>query len=345
MILETIKKLCSLRGVSGDEGEVREYIIHEISDYADTVSTDVMGNIIAFKQGKKRSSKKILLAAHMDEVGIMVNSITEDGYVKFSAVGGIDPRLFLGTTVYIGDKKVLGVIGCKAIHLVSSDEQKSVPDISDMYIDIGANTKGDAEKQIAVGDTGCFEDNICEFGNGYIRAKALDDRVGCAALIELIKSEIASDTYFAFTVQEEVGCRGALGAAFSIRPDIALIIEGTTAADIPTVDETKQICKLGHGVVIPFMDRGTIYSRELYRMLTETAENNGIAWQTKTYIAGGTDASAIQRSAGGVLTAGLAVAIRNIHAPASIAKVSDIECMLSLAENFLYKLGECEKDV
>ena len=219
------------------------------------------------------------------------------------------------------------------------DHEKPV-ETDELYIEIGAGSREEAEKLVALGDTGAFSDEIREFGNGLIKAKALDDRFGCTVLLELIKHELPIDCRFAFSVQEEVGMRGAFTAAFRAMPDIALIVEGTTAADYPFVTGNKKICKIGSGVVIPFMDSGTIYDRELFSMLTGIAEKNGIPWQTKTVVAGGTDAAAFQRSRAGVKTAGIAAPVRNLHSPSTVAGIADMEAVYNLARLFLAEIGE-----
>ncbi len=339
-MLETIKALCALSGVSGDEGPVRDYIKSRVASYADDMKTDAMGNLIVFKKGKKTPSKTVMLCAHMDEVGVIITGITDDGYLKFDCVGGIDRRVLIGKTVTIGKSGVFGVIGLMAYHLVKKDEREKIPPLSDMYIDIGAGNKEEAAKLVSPGDTGAFDNSFIAFGNGFVKTKALDDRAGCAVLIKLLESELPVDCAFAFTVQEEVGTRGAAVAAYSVKPDIALIVENTTAADLPSVPSSKKVCSVGKGVVIPFMDNATIYDRELYAMLTALAERNEIPWQTKSYISGGTDAGAVQRSHGGVMTAGIAAPVRNLHSPANVACVRDLEAVYKLAALFLVEIGE-----
>lgn len=337
---ETIKDLCALGGVSGTEDDVRGYIMSRVAAFADSMETDAMGNLIVFKKGAKSPSKTLMLCAHMDEVGIIVTGMTDDGYLKFDIVGAIDRRVIIGKTVYIGKNKVFGVIGNKAVHLVKKEEREKVPPLEDMYIDIGTKDKNEASQMLSLGDTGAFDNAIVEFGGGFIKAKALDDRVGCAVLIKLLESELPVDCYFTFSVQEEVGTRGAFGAAFRISPEIALIVEGTTAADLPSVKSTKKICALGKGAVIPFMDGATIYNKELYGLLTELAEQNGIPWQTKSYVSGGTDAAAVQRSRAGVMTAGIAAPVRNLHSPSCVGCFSDFDAVLKLAGKFLEAIGE-----
>ena len=339
-MLDTMETLCCLDGVSGREDEVREYILERVMPFADEIQTDAMGNLMVFKKGAAKPKQRVMLAAHMDEVGLIITEITEDGYLRFDAVGGIDRRVLIGKRVFVGSVRTLGVIGSKAIHLTTAEQRKSLPKLSDMYIDIGAKDKAEAEALVQLGDTAAFDDSVIRFGDGFIKAKAIDDRAGCASMLELIESQLPCDCWFAFTVQEEVGCRGASVAARSIQPDVALILEGTTAADIPGVSGADRVCQLGKGVVIPYMDKGTIYDRELYGMLCRLAEENGISWQTKSHVAGGTDASAIQRSGAGVRVAAVSVAVRNIHSPASIVKAEECEAQLKLARLFLKEFAE-----
>ena len=339
-MLETIKALCALHGVSGDEGPVRDYIKSRVAPYADDIATDAMGNLIVFKKGKKTPTKKVMLCAHMDEVGVIVTGVTDDGYLKFESVGGIDRRVLIGKTVKVGKDDVLGVIGNMAYHLVKKDEREKIPALSDMYIDIGAGNKEDALTRVSPGDTGAFDSNFLEFGDDFLGARALDDRAGCAVLIKLIESELPVDCTFAFTVQEEVGTRGAVVASFRVMPDIALIIESTTAADLPSVPSSKKVCFVGKGAVIPFMDNAAIYNKELYQALTSLADKSNIPWQTKSYISGGTDAGAVQRSRGGVMTAGIAAPVRNLHSPSNVACLKDIEAVCRLAGLFLNEIGE-----
>lgn len=339
-MLDTIKTLCALDGISGLEDNVRDYIKSRIAPLADSIRTDAMGNLIVFKKGRKTPTKSLMLCAHMDEVGIIVTGITDDGYLKFDSVGGIDRRVIIGKTIFVGDKKIFGIIGNKAYHLVKKEERDKIPPLDEMYIDIGAKNKEEAAKLVSLGDTGAFDDTVISIGNGFIKAKALDDRFGCAVLMKLMESELPVDCTFVFAVQEEVGNRGAFGASFSVSPDIALIVETATTADLPSVPASKKVCFVGKGVVIPFMDKSTIYNRELYTLLTELAEKNSIPWQTKTYISGGTDASAIQRSRAGVMTAGIAAPVRNLHSPSSVGSIADFEAVYKLAELFLGAIGD-----
>lgn len=334
-MLNELKTLCSLSGVSGFEDDVRSYLIREARPYADSIRVDAMGNLILFKKGAKSTGNKLMLCAHMDEVGMIIRSVTEEGYLKFSFVGGVDRRVAIGKRVLVGPEKVPAVVGIKAYHLVSRDEEKSVPKADAMYLDLGAKEKADAEQLVKPGDCAVFDSDCVEFGNGFFKAKAIDDRVGCAIMLALLREELPLDVTFVFTVQEEVGTRGAFGAAFSVTPEIALVLETTTAADIPSTQEHQRVCSPGKGPVIPYMDGGTIYDRALFERLRALAQEHQIPWQTKHYISGGTDARAIQRTKQGVRVAGLAAAIRYLHAPAGVGCVRDFDDMLRLTRLFL----------
>ncbi len=339
-MLETLKTLCYLSGPSGYEDEVRDYILERVMPYVQDIYTDSMGNLIVTKKGKKTPARKVLICAHMDEVGIIITGTDDGGYLRFDFLGGVDRRVVIGKRVYIGKDRIPGVIGIKAYHLVDKEEEKSVPKREDMYVDIGATSNDEALELVNLGDCGVFEDSVYEFGDGFLKAKAIDDRVGCAAMLKLIESPLPCDCSFAFTVQEELGTRGAKIAAIKVCPELAIVLEGTTAADLPEVPEGKTICKLGDGIVVPFMDKGTVYSRGLYKTVTGLAEKNDIKWQTKQMIAGGTDAAALQRSGLGVDTIAISAPIRNIHSPASIAKISDFEVMPKLAMLLLEAISE-----
>ncbi len=332
-----LKDLCLLNGTSGDESRVREYIISQIKDYCE-YRIDALGSIIAFKKGKETPSKKVSLNAHMDEVGFIVTGITDEGYLRFGTVGGIDSRVCIDRVVSIGQNGVKGVIGDKAFHLLDADERKKCPDFDKLLIDIGATSKEEAQQAVSLGDFIYFESDYSEFGNGFIKAKALDDRVGCMLLIELIQSELAYDTYFCFNVQEEVGLRGAGCTAYSVGADVAVILEATTAADLDGVTGSDRVCVLGDGPVISFMDRRTIYPKDLFDLGFAVAKENGIPVQTKTAVAGGNDAGAIQRSGAGARVMAISVPSRYIHSGASVIKKSDIDHMRKLLHALLPKL-------
>ena len=330
-----LKELCLLNGTSGDESRVREYIIGKIKDFCE-YEVDALGSVIAFKKGKKCPNKKVCLNAHMDEVGFIITDITDEGYLRFSTVGGIDQRVCLDRVVKINDVK--GVIGDKALHQLKPEEEKVSPSFDKLLIDIGATSKEEAEEYVCIGDLAYFESEYYEFGDGFIKAKALDDRIGCMLLIKLIQSELEYDTWFCFNTQEEVGLRGAKCTSFQVQSDISVILEATTASDLDGVHGGNRVCCAGMGPVISFMDRRTVYDRELFRLAFETAKENSIPCQTKTAVAGGNDAGAIQTSGRGARVCAISLPCRYIHSAASVVKKEDIENTEKLIFKLLDKL-------
>lgn len=333
-----LKKLCLLDGISGDERAVRELIIDEIKDYADSITVDNLGNIVVHKKGRNRAKSRLMLSAHMDEVGLLVTDITSDGYLKFDEVGGIDRRILPGKSVTVGNNKVCGVIGIKPVHLSKGDESKKIPELSDMYIDIGAESRENALEYVSYGDSINFVSDFTE-NSGTITSKALDDRFGCLVLIELIKSELEYDADFVFAVQEEVGLRGAKVAAYSVDPEFALVVETTTAADVPNIEESRQVCSLSDGAVISVMDRRTIYDKEMISLAFECAEKIGVKAQYKRAVAGGNDAGVIHSSRSGVRTLALSLPCRYLHSPNCVVNKSDCESVLMLARELANRIA------
>lgn len=341
-LLTLTRTLCAKFGPSGWEDEVREYILQAALPYADRVETDPMGNLMVFRKGRNLTERPIMLCAHMDEAGVIVKSFTEDGMVKFGFIGGVDPRVVIGRRIQFhtenGDT-VEGIVGIKAVHLTTASERQHAPKARDLYIDIGCTSKKQAEDKLSLGDCGTFAPEIVSFGDGLFKAKALDDRVGCAVLLMTMREQPPVDTWFCFHVQEEVGLRGAATTAFAIQPAFCLVLEGTTAADLADIPPHKQVCALRHGVVLPFMDRSTIYDAELFEMMRDACEARGIAWQTKQFISGGTDAGRVHKSTQGVRTIGMAAPLRYIHSPSSVAAESDIIALYRAAKAFLEEIG------
>lgn len=326
-----LKQLCKLNGASGNENKVREFITSKIkADYV----VDNLGSVIAFV-GDDSDCNNVSINAHMDEVGFIITGITDDGYLRFSPVGGIDPRVCLDRVVET-ENGVKGVIGDKAFHLLSGDEKSKCPDFESLLIDIGATDKKQAEEVVSLGDYAYFVSEYIEFGDGYIKAKALDDRIGCMLMIDMINENIEGT--YCFNVQEEVGLRGAKCTAENTCPDIAIILESTTAADLDGVSGADRVCVLGDGPVISFMDGRTIYDKQLYNLAMQTAKEIGIPVQTKTAIAGGNDAGAIQTASGGTRVLAISLPTRYIHSGASVVKKSDIEATKLLIKELLPKL-------
>lgn len=336
---ELLQKLCNSCGVSGDESRIKDIILKEITPFVNDVKVDCLGNIIALKKGEKKSSKKLMLSAHMDEVGFIVTYITDDGLLKFNTVGGINENVICGKSVVVGEKQIPGVIGLKPVHLLDSDErQKTVP-IEDLYIDIGAKNKNEVLENISIGDSACFLPNYV-LENNMIKSKAIDDRVGCFILINLIKQNLPFDMYFTFVVQEEIGLRGAKIAAYTVDPDLAIVVEATTAADIKGTLPEKQVCKVGEGAVISFMDKSTIYNKDLYKLALNLAQANNIKVQVKSLVAGGNDAGAIHMARNGVKTIAVSLPCRYLHTSCSMICAEDIFETQKLVQKLLEKICE-----
>lgn len=325
-----LKTLCTLNATSGREDAVRDFLIAQLPEDV-SYMVDALGNLIVEKKGRQPAKNKVMLASHMDEVGLIITYITDEGFLKFACVGGIDSRVLFGKQVTVGEHAVPGFIGGKAIHQCAKDEKKSVPEAESLYIDIGADSKKEAEALVSLGDNAYFASDYVEFGDGFVKAKALDDRVGNLLMLQMLRSDLPYDMTFCFTVQEEIGTRGAAAAAYTVAPDYAIVLECTTAADLPDVSGHKKVCTLGGGAVVGFMDRGTVYDKGLYDLAFRLSRENRIPCQTKTIIAGGNDAAAIHKAAGGIKTIAVSVPCRYIHSPACVAKKEDIESVRSLA--------------
>ncbi len=334
-MLRLFKELCTIPAVSGREDSLREFILSKVSGFC-KAEVDRNGNIICFKKGKNTAAKKIMIDAHIDEVGIIVTGYTDDGFLKFSTVGGISPAVMNARRVIFEGGRI-GVIGIKPVHLASADEKKKYPDADSLYIDIGVDTKSEAEKIISLGDTAVFEGDVRE-ANGRIIARAIDDRAGVAVLIKLLESDALYDFYATFTVQEEVGCRGAKTAAYTVDPDGAIVLEATTAADLDGVSIDNRVCSLGDGPAVSFMDRSTLYDKRLY----DAAIKSGIKCQPKAAVAGGNNSGAVHLTRGGVPTVAISVPCRYIHSPSCLADFGDIEGMYALSEYMLSKMASGE---
>ncbi|WP_334099879.1 M42 family metallopeptidase [Thermotoga petrophila] len=317
-----LKELSMMPGVSGDEGKVRDFIRSKIEGLVDNLYTDVLGNLIALKRGRD-SSKKLLVSAHMDEVGFVVNKIEKDGKVAFLPVGGVDPRILPGKVVQLKDLK--GVIGYRPIHL-QRDEENTPPRFENLRIDFGFSSADEAKKYVSIGDYVSFVSDYIE-KNGRAVGKAFDDRAGCSVLIDVLESGVnpAYDTYFVFTVQEETGLRGSAVVVEQLEPTCAIVVETTTAGDNPELEERKWATHLGDGPAITFFHRGYVIPKEIFQTIVDTAKNNDIPFQMKRRTAGGTDAGRYARTAYGVPAGVISTPARYIHSPNSIIDLNDYE--------------------
>ncbi|MCM1333508.1 MAG: hypothetical protein NC084_03220 [Bacteroides sp.] len=335
--LELIRALSSLNGVSGDEDAVRDFIADRLP--ADCIATtDPLGNLIVTKKGKTSPKNKVMLCAHMDEVGLIVTQITDEGLLKFAPVGGISPSAVYGRRVVFSDG-VRGVIAAKATHMVKGDEKEKQPKLDELWIDVGASSREEAGKKVRAGDRCTFESEFFLFGEDKMKGKALDDRVGCAILLSLLGEGLPYDLTAVFTVQEEIGTRGAACVAYTVRPDYAIVLETTTACDLPDIKGADRVCAVGGGAVVSYMDRATIYDKAIYRLALDLAADKKIAAQTKTKVAGGNDSGAIHKAVGGIRTAAISVPTRYLHTPACVMSRADAEAVDALARALYERLS------
>lgn len=304
-----LELLSNENGVSGNENKIRDIIINEITQYADKIKIDTMGNVIAFKQG--RTDKRVMITAHMDEPGFIVSEITDSGYLKIKTVGTIDPRVIVSKRVRIGDTKVKGVIGMKAIHLQKKAERENTVSVSDLFVDIGAKNKADALKSVQTGDFIAFDTEFKDLG-ANIKGKALDSRMGCACLIELLKCEFEYDIYAVFAVQSEIEGRGALVAAYDIAPDATIVISTVEAADMFGTKPHERAAILGNGVI-----------------MSSTADNPLSP-----------DAKAILTAGRGTSIVNIAIPCRYSHTPVCMVSKSDIGDALERITSILRNGGE-----
>ena len=339
--IRLLEKLCNACAVSGDESEVRSIVLDEIRSHADRVEVDAIGNVLATRLGKSSPRKKrlrVMLAAHMDEIGFMLIHHEEGGIFRFNTVGGIDIRQLVGKPVWVGKDHIPGVIGAKPIHLTTSNERKSTIPLDALRIDLGL----EANPKVKVGDRATFATRFTRTGPS-LRAKALDDRLGVATLIELVKHAPDNiDLLAAFTVQEEVGLRGAQVAAYTFDPDLGIALDSTPAMDLPDweqesgKDENSYYnTRLDGGPAIYLADSATLADPRLIRHFADTAEAARIPFQFRQPGRGGTDAGAIHRSRAGVPSISVSVPARYLHTAAGIARLSDWRNTLTLLHSAL----------
>lgn len=342
--LQLLENLSNAPGVSGDEGKVRHLIHAAIEDHMDDVRVDNLGNLIVVKKPQSETDGdgrplRVMVAAHMDEVGFMVVNVNSDGLLKFRAVGGIDSRIVLAKTVRIGDDGVPGIIGVKPTHLTSRQEARKVLKLDDLVIDIGATSNSDAERKVKSGDYVSFDTQFSRVGR-LVKNKALDDRAGCAVLATLLQADYAFEFYAAFTVQEELGLRGAQVAAYDVDPDVAFVLEATIADDLPKDKDVSSTTEMGKGPAITLMDRGMLADRRLVDLLVETAQAHAIPYQFKQPGPGGTDAGAIHLAREGIPSAAVSVPSRYLHSPASLLSPEDFNHTIELMRHALQRLPE-----
>lgn len=339
-----LKKLTEDFGVSGCDNQIKEIILKEITPFCETITRTKDGNIIAFKKGRKSPHKKIMVSAHTDEVGFMVKDITKEGYLELCEVGGIDSRILLSKRVFVGEKKIPGIIGIKAVHMTDKKEREEIIPIEKMYVDIGAFDYEDALKYVERGDYILFDSEYTELSENKIKAKALDDRVGVKILIDLLKTDVEYDFYAVFNSLEEIGLKGAMTASYFVNPDVALILEGTTCSDVLGTEEHLQSTNQGKGAVLSICDRSSVSDKELNDFIISLSEKENIPLQFKRTNKGGNDAGAIQTARDGVKTAVISVPLRYIHSPVSVMDKRDFEAAYKIAAAFVNNIGDFKND-
>lgn len=335
---ELLKQLTEVSGVSGFEKDVRLLIRDLIKDHVDEWRVDAIGNLIATKRGTGESDLRVMVDAHMDEVGLLITGVDNHGTYKFLTVGGLDSKALSGKVVRVGSKNLTGVIGLKPLHLLTNSQINAKLRTDSLRIDIGASSKAEAGKKVKPGEPATFVSDYEELGQVAI-GKAFDDRAGCAALIMLIKGErFAFDLIAAFTVQEEVGLRGARVAAYGVKPDAAIVLECTPAYDLPYKREVSPNVALGKGPALYVMDARTIQDPRLVSHIINVADANKIPYQIRRPGGGGTNTAAIQRTGAGVPAATVATPGRYIHGPVSMINLSDFDNVVKLVDATLRSL-------
>lgn len=318
-----LKELTESSGPSGFETEVRDLIRKEAQPYADRVYTDALGSLIV-ETGVQHPGPKVLIAAHMDEVGLMIVGITPEGLLRFRAIGGVDTRILVAKSVRVGRDRLFGVIGSKAVHLQESGERDIPLKLDQLFIDIGARSQEQARKYIQEGDFAVFTTVYEEMGDGRAKAKSFDDRVGCAIALDTLKQKFSIPVTYAFTVQEEIGLRGAGPVAYRVKPDLAFVLEGTVCSDVVGTPSHGEGTRLGAGPALSVVDRKTIVDRRMLDFLMAIAHDNNIPYQLRRVLGGANDAGAIHLTEMGILSAAISVPTRYIHAPSQEISLDDV---------------------
>ncbi len=331
---DNLQKLSNACGVTGRENQVRDIMVEMLKPYADEIQVDRLENVIAIKKGKP-GKPKIMLAAHMDEVGLMVKTITKDGFIQFAKMGGIDDRILPAQKVTVFTQKATypGIIGSKPPHIQKEEERKKMITFDDLFIDVGAQNKEDAQALgISVGDPIAFDTPYMRLGNDAVVGKAFDNRAGCVTMVEAMKQLGKTECTICAvgTVQEEVGLRGAAAAAFGVDPDIALALDVTIAGDVPGVREYDTTVKMGKGPALTISDSGLITHPKILRWLIETAQEKKIAYQIESGLLGSTDAARISITRQGIPSGTISIPTRYIHSPVGMLSLKDIEAAAQL---------------
>lgn len=340
--VDLLKTICEIPGAPGFEQRIREFVLREVSPLVDEVSIDPMGNVVAVKKGKK--DKKIMVAAHMDEIGFIVTHIDDDGFIRFHTLGGFDPKTLTAQRVIIhGKEDIIGVMGSKPIHLMTAEERNKQVPISEYFIDTGMPAE-EVRENIEVGNPITRERQLIEMGN-CVNSKSLDNRVSVFILLEAFRElkdqNVPFDIYGVFTVQEEVGLRGAISSAHHIDPDFGLGLDTTIAFDVPGAQSHEQVTALGKGAGIKVMDSGTICDYRMVRFLKETADENQINWQPEVLPRGNTDTAGIQRyGKRGSIAGAISVPTRHIHQVIEMVHKGDIRHCIDLLRESLLRMDQ-----
>ena len=340
---ELLRAVCLVPGAPGFEHRVRELVLSRIEGFCDELRVDAMGNVLALKRGTD-SSKRMMCAAHMDEIGFIVTHIDEEGFVRFHTLGGFDPKTLTAQRVIVhGRKDVIGVMGSKPIHLMKEEERGKPSRTSDYFIDLGMS-KAEVLKYIQVGDPITRERELISMGD-CVNSKSLDNRVSVFILMEVLKRlsgrTIPYDFYAAFTVQEEVGLRGAMTAASQIDPDFALGLDVTIAFDVPGAQPHEMVSRLGKGAAVKIMDGSVICDSRMVQHLKDTAERHHIAWQPEVLPAGGTDTASLQRSGmRGSIAGAISIPCRHIHQVIEMCHKADIAASIDLLEQSVVEIDQ-----
>lgn len=337
-----LKKICEIPGAPGFEQPIREFVLQEITPLVDEVSVDNMGSIIALKKGK--SDKKVMVAAHLDEIGFIVTHIEDEGFLRIHTLGGFDPKTLTAQRVIVhGKKDLIGVMGTKPIHLMKPEERGKALQIQDYFIDLGMKKK-EVEKWVSVGTSVTRERELIEMGE-CVNSKSIDNRVSVFILIEVLRAlknkKAPFDIYGVFTVQEEVGLRGAISAAHRIDPDFGIALDTTIAFDVPNAQPHEMVTRLGKGTAIKIMDSATICDYRMVNYLKELATKNKIKWQAEILPAGGTDTMGLQRyGKHGSIAGAISIPTRHIHSVIEMAHKEDIKNSIDLLRLSLLKIDK-----
>lgn len=337
-----LKSICETSGAPGYEQRIRELILKEVTPLVDEVQVNNMGNVYAIKRGKEQ--KRVMIGAHMDEIGFIVTHIDENGFVRFHTLGGFDPKTLTAQRVIIhGKEDIIGVMGSKPIHVMTAEERTKNPKITDYFIDLGLS-KEEVEKLVEVGNPITRYSELIEMGD-CVNCKSIDNRVSVYILIETLRAlkdkEVPYDIYGVFTVQEEVGIRGANVSALEIQPDFGFGLDTTIAYDLPGAQAHEKITKLGEGTAIKIMDASTLCDYRMIAFMKKVATDNNIKWQPEILPAGGTDTAGIQRmNGGGAISGAVSIPTRHLHQVIEMAHKEDILGSINLLENCLLGLAE-----